>query len=109
MLDENARLHAENMALREEIARLKGLKGKPVIKPSGMDKGTAATNDDSGAKKSRGRKVFLVEPEDRIIKPGLIPPGSHFKGYEDFTVQDVKIAAYAIRFRRERWVTPSLT
>ena len=106
VLDENARLHAENMALREEIARLKGLKGKPVIKPSGMDKGTAATNDDSGAKKSRGRKVFLVEPEDRIIKPGLIPPGSHFKGYEDFTVQDVKIEAYAIRFRRERWVTP---
>ena len=43
VLDENARLHAENMALREEIARLKGLKGKPVIKPSGMDKGTRAS------------------------------------------------------------------
>ena len=31
VLEDNARLKAENVELREEIARLKGLKGRPKI------------------------------------------------------------------------------
>ena len=37
VLEDDARLKAENAALREEIARLKGLKGRPNVKPSGME------------------------------------------------------------------------
>lgn len=110
VMEENAQLRIEVGLLKEEIARLKGLKGKPDIKPpstpSGMEKGTNAPNDKAGDKKRRGSKMFRVVPEDRIIKPAAVPKGSRFKGYEDFTVQDVRIEARAIRFRRERWVTP---
>ena len=35
-----AKLEAQVIALTEEIARLKKLKGRPKLKPSGMEKGT---------------------------------------------------------------------
>jgi hypothetical protein len=40
LLERHAKLEAAMAAMAEEIARLKGLKGRPQIKPSGMEKGT---------------------------------------------------------------------
>jgi len=91
---------------REEIARLKGLKGRPNIKPSGMDKGTAPAKPVPEAKRrGRGKITPRVKIEEQVI--GIeVPPGSVFKGHEAFLVQDLVISATATCYLRERWVTP---
>jgi len=91
---------------REEIARLKGLKGRPNIKPSGMDKGAAPAKPAKNEKWSgRGKVTPRVIVEEKVITTE-IPPGSRFKGYQSFLVQDLVISARATRYQRERWVTP---
>jgi Transposase IS66 family len=108
-LEDNARLKAENAALREEIARLKGLKGRPKLKPSGMEKAAETASAKGGKRKgSRGAKRSkLTLDETRILKPDSLPEGARFKGYEDFIVQDIVIMPWTIRYRRERWLLAS--
>jgi hypothetical protein len=99
-------LEAKLAEQREEIARLKGLKGRPAIKPSGMDKGTEPRKAAGHVKRRfRGKVKPFVEIKDEVIR-AEIPPGSVFKGHESFEVQDLVISAKATRYLRERWVTP---
>jgi Transposase IS66 family len=92
---------------REEIARLKGLKGRPAIKPSGMDKATEpAKPAKEQNRRFRGKVAPRVIIEDQVIKAAAVPEGSCFKGHEPFLVQDLVISANATCYQRERWVTP---
>lgn len=106
LFGEVAALKQMNVDLREEVAGLKGLKGRPTIKPSGMDKGTEPPKSGkSEPPRRRGKVTRRVSVDEKVIE-AEVPPGSRFKGYESFLVQDLVMTVNATCYRRERWVTP---
>lgn len=97
--------------LKDEIARLKGEKGKPRIKPSTLEKPDRAPKNEQPDKKRPGsakrRKTETLDiHREEIIKPETVPPGSTFKGYRDYTVQDVIIEPLNTLYRLECRQTP---
>ena len=103
-------LRAENQALRDEVARLKGLPPRPPSRPSGMEQATQPGAADKGAmrpKPPRGvKRDAQAITAERVLKAS-VPAGSRFKGYEDLLVRDLRLSAEVIRYRRERWLLPS--
>jgi hypothetical protein len=55
----------------------------------------------SGAK--RDRDAITAE----VVVKVTVPAGSRFKGYEDVLVRELQLSAEVMRYRRERWLTPS--
>jgi hypothetical protein len=105
LLTRVSELEEENAALKEENAHLKGHKGRPKLKPSGMEKATGGAKAKTGRKTPRraSRRSPVVGEEHKLRVN--VPVGSRFKGYDDFVVQDLKMESRVIRYRRERWLT----
>ena len=57
-------------------------------------------------KRRRGAKKPTVPIEERVVSAAGLPAGARFKGYETFTVQDLKIEARVVCYCRERWLLP---
>jgi hypothetical protein len=95
--------------LRDEIARLKGEKAKPKIKPSTLEKPAGGAKKKKRPKKrSKRKKTGKLTIHDTVrVAPQELPEGSRFRGYEDFTVQDIRIEVHNTRYRLERWETPT--
>jgi hypothetical protein len=98
-------------ALKDEIARLKGQKPRPKIKASKLEEGAGnkELKDVDGKRPGsakRSKTSELVIDKTVVIKPDNLPAGSRFKGYQDYTVQDIVFRAYNTRFRLERWQSP---
>src|SRR3712207_34953 len=105
-----AALSAENQALRDEVARLKGLPPRPRSRPSGMEQATGGPGPGKGGKRSRRRRGAKRDRDAvtaEVVIKAAAPAGSRFEGYQDVLVRELRLSVEVVRLRRERWLTPS--
>jgi len=109
LLDRVQELEQTNQELRDEIARLKGQKPRPDIKPSRLE----TPSKSAGEKKSRppGSARPPKPAELRIDREVPLhldnpPEGSTFKGYERYVVQDLIIKNETTCYWRQRYELP---
>ena len=98
---------AEIAALKDEIARLKGLPPRPKFKvtPSGMEQAASKPAGKKGRRRGRGSLRDRLPVTSEVKLKAAAPAGSRFRGYEDVLVQDLQISVAVTRYRRERWET----
>jgi hypothetical protein len=93
--------------LRDEIAILKGLKPRPKITPSQLEKPPPPGEGQQrpGFKKRSKKAHLTITREQRVPFPDP-PADSVSKGYEEYIVQELILRADVTRYLRERIVTP---
>lgn len=83
LLERVTELERTVTAQRDEIARLKGVPGRPTLTPSGMENATQPKLPSGKGKGKRGgggkKTSRRVIHEDRVVKAAA-PAGSRFKG-----------------------------
>ena len=103
---------AEIQRLRDEIARLKGEKGKPKIKAN-CSPGQAAGTDDRPKRQSKSRaasgqgvprKERIKIDREEIVKldRSQLPPDVEHRGYRDVIIQNIVFETDNVRYRLER-------
>jgi Transposase IS66 family len=107
-----AKLKVEHQAVKDELARLKGLPPRPPQKPSGMEQNREGQGPNTGPDKSgrslrrRGPRLDKLTVNETVVVRAKPPAGSRRKGYEEIVVQDLALHPKVTRYRRERWQTP---
>jgi hypothetical protein len=107
LLDRVAQLEQTNQLLRDEVARLKGHKPRPEIKPSRLE--APATHS---GRKDRAPPGSVKPPQLHIdreveVHPPNLPAGALLKGYEAYVVQDLVIRPDTTRYLRARYELPT--
>ena len=101
----------EIQRLRDEINRLKGEQGKPKMK---ANKPAPRLSSEKERRESKPHHKANKQSEIRIDRVEVLkvdrerlPQDAEFKGYEEVVVQDMEFRTENIKFRKEKYYSPS--
>ena len=104
-------LKIENQQLKDEVARLKGLKGRPKITPNISHLEPIQTSSEKSKKWSKGSKNPRIKI-DRVvwldIESDILPSDAVYLGYEPVIIQNIKLQTDNIEYRRGHYYSKSL-
>jgi hypothetical protein len=109
LADRGAELEQTNQQLRDEIARLKGQKPRPDIKPSVLEaapKTQRKEGDQRPGSAKRPKTAELTIHREEPLHVANLPEGSKFRCYESYVVQELVIQNQNIRYLRARYDLP---
>jgi Transposase IS66 family len=110
LLDRVAQLEETNQQLRDEIAKLKGQKPRPDIKPSVLEASKPKTEEREGDKRpgsaKRPKTAELHIHHEVLLHSESPPVGATFRCYEAYIVQELLIKNENTRYLRARYDLP---
>jgi hypothetical protein len=101
----------EIQRLRDENNRLKGEQGKPKIraKKVPMDVSSEKERQEGQVhqKGSKQQQIRINRVEVLKVEAKELPEDAQFKGYQEVIIQDIELRTENIKFRKEKYYSPS--
>ena len=105
------RLKIENQQLKDEVARLKGAKGKPKIAsnvPPREPKQASTERSKNWSKGSKNPRIKIDRVVWLDIESDILPLDAIYVGYEPVIIQNIKLQTDNIEYRRGHYYSKSL-
>ena len=107
--EEIAKLSATVNDLKDEIDRLKKTPKRPKFRANNLEsrnRSGKGKNDHLSNKSNTERLIPPKACKEIRVEAANVPEGSRFKGYQDFSLQEVEVIASDVTYKLEVWQAP---